>query len=149
MKKYFKDIKTIEELKKEYKRLARELHPDLGGSTEEFQKMFAEYEACLKEGFINSTDKEISEEMWKIINRFMFSEDIVIEVVGEWLWISGETFAYKDQLKELNAKWSKKHKKWYYTDSETRKRGSKEKFEDIAKKYGYKKLEGKKTNILL
>ena len=37
--KYFNDIKDIKDLKKRYKKLARELHPDLGGSEEEFKAM--------------------------------------------------------------------------------------------------------------
>ena len=32
--KYFKNIKTLEELRKEYKRLVKENHPDNGGSVE-------------------------------------------------------------------------------------------------------------------
>ena len=32
--KYFANIKTLEELKKEYKRLALENHPDRGGDVE-------------------------------------------------------------------------------------------------------------------
>ncbi len=39
---------TIKEVKAAYKRLALERHPDQGGTTEEFQKLQASYEAALK-----------------------------------------------------------------------------------------------------
>ena len=40
---YFDDCNTIEECKARYKELAKKLHPDMGGSKEEFQRLFDEY----------------------------------------------------------------------------------------------------------
>ena len=44
MKKYFEHITTAQELKKAYKRLCLQLHPDKGGDPVEFKAMQAEYE---------------------------------------------------------------------------------------------------------
>ena len=41
---YFKNIHSLAELKKEYRRLALENHPDKGGSTEVMQQINAEFE---------------------------------------------------------------------------------------------------------
>lgn len=44
---YFPDCYTADELKDRYRKLAKQLHPDMGGSKEEFQAMVAEYERVL------------------------------------------------------------------------------------------------------
>lgn len=41
--KYFKDCLTLDEVKAMYKKLAKEHHPDHGGSTETMQQINAEY----------------------------------------------------------------------------------------------------------
>ena len=46
--KYFTNIKTLEELRKEYKRLVKENHPDNGGSVEEIKIINVEYEQAMK-----------------------------------------------------------------------------------------------------
>lgn len=42
--KYFKNIKDLSELKKRYKHLALQLHPDVGGNEEDMQLLNAEFE---------------------------------------------------------------------------------------------------------
>ena len=41
---FFKNVKTIEELKRQYKTLAFEHHPDKGGNVEDMQYINAEYD---------------------------------------------------------------------------------------------------------
>lgn len=43
MKKYFDGITKLDELRKAYKKWAMELHPDHGGTNEEFRSMADEY----------------------------------------------------------------------------------------------------------
>lgn len=40
---YFDNCKTTEECKETYKRLAKKMHPDMGGDKDAFQAMFDEY----------------------------------------------------------------------------------------------------------
>lgn len=47
--KYFNNITTPEELKKQFRTLATKLHPDRGGNAEEFKNMMAEYMAISKD----------------------------------------------------------------------------------------------------
>ena len=44
---YFKNIGDIEQVKQQYRILAKQLHPDKGGTAVEFQKMQKEYKTIL------------------------------------------------------------------------------------------------------
>ena len=43
----------------------------------------------------------------------MHMEGVKIEIIGSFLWISGNTKPYKEQLKELGMKWSRNKEAWY------------------------------------
>lgn len=47
--KYFENIKNLEELRKEYKKLVKKNHPDMGGSEEEMKIINVEYEKAPSE----------------------------------------------------------------------------------------------------
>ena len=49
MQTYFTDCTTTEEITARYKELVKELHPDMGGTTEDFQELQEEYEAALSD----------------------------------------------------------------------------------------------------
>lgn len=46
--KYFKNITTAEELKKQFRAYCVNMHPDKGGDPEEFKNMMAEYNGIIK-----------------------------------------------------------------------------------------------------
>ncbi|MEJ2682494.1 MAG: J domain-containing protein [Gammaproteobacteria bacterium] len=45
---YFKGITTVEAIKRHYRNLARENHPDLGGNVEVMQEINRQYQEALK-----------------------------------------------------------------------------------------------------
>ena len=56
--KYFKNITTAEELKKQFRTYCVSMHPDKGGDPEEFKQMMAEYQAAMKNAGAWTKDEE-------------------------------------------------------------------------------------------
>lgn len=130
----FKGIEGINEAKKIYKQLAKKLHPDVGGSDELFKMLNSIYTNIIENKIYFSNEFKFDLEIEKIISQILHFENIVIEVVGSWIWLSGDTKSIKDNLKELNFKWASKKKMWYY--GEMKGRNPKEKsLEEIKHKY--------------
>lgn len=63
------------------------------------------------------------------------------EVVGSWIWVSGDTWKHKETLKKLGFKWASKKKMWYYTEQTRKRYGRKEyQMDEIKQKYGSRTL---------
>lgn len=130
--KYFGNCKTAEDVKQTFKDLAKKLHPDCGGDAEEFKVMMNEYSKVfnlLKNIHMSAKGEryekeshETPEKFADIISKIIFFEDVKIEIIGSWIWVSGNTMAYKDQLKEAGFWWSNKKKAWYYNGETEKKR---------------------------
>lgn len=56
--KYFNNISTAEELKKQFRAYCVSMHPDKGGDPEEFNAMMAEYQAAMKNAGAWTKDEE-------------------------------------------------------------------------------------------
>lgn len=135
IEKEFENVSGINEAKKVYKTLAKKLHPDVGGSEEEFKILNSVYNDFIEHKIHFSNDSKIDIELEKIISQILHYEDITIELVGSWIWVSGNTKSIKDKLKELGFKWASKKKVWYY--GEMKGRNPKEKsLDEIKSKYG-------------
>ena len=131
--KWFNNPKTLEELKKQYKHLAIKHHPDLGGNTADMQEINAEYDRLfekLKNTHSTADGKtytakadttETATDFKDIINKLIHFNGIHIEICGSWIWITGCTIDYKDELKQMQFRWSKSKKAWYYHRDEYRK----------------------------
>ena len=141
--KYFKNIKTLEELRKEYKRLVKENHPDNGGSVEAIKTINVEYEQLFKV-LKNSDTKENKkkynmkeDEMLRNIINSIINLNIDIEICGSWIWVSGNTYGCKTELKQNGFRWASKKKMWYWHNPEEVVKGNgKTTMDDIRTKYG-------------
>lgn len=143
--KYFANINTLDELKKLYKKLALENHPDRGGDTATMQEINAEYTTAfenIQKGCTNENDlNEIPEQFIDIINAIISFVGLDIEICGTWIWVSGETKTYKDQLKSLNFKWASKKMMWYWRRDEDQCRSKRKlSMDEIRVKYGSDKI---------
>ena len=151
MLKYFRGVETLEELKKKYKELAKKLHPDLGGDKEEFQAMNNEYDLLfknLKNKKANKTNINTNDNFKDIINELIKYNELTIEIIGSWLWISGNTYPLRNIIKSLGLLWSKGRKKWYYTADNidgANKYYKKKTYDELKNNYGYTKIKSGST----
>lgn len=135
IEKEFQGITGINEAKKVYKTLAKKLHPDVGGSDEEFKILNSVYNDYIEHKIHYSNETKIDIELEKIISQILHFENIEIELIGSWIWVSGKTKEIKSILKDLGFKWASKKKMWYY--GEMKGRSHKEKtLDEIKSKYG-------------
>lgn len=156
MTQYFENVKTLDELKKQYRRLAIKYHPDMGGSTEIMQQINAEHDRLfeqLKSQHNASADEyhqttETPEEFRVIIELLMKLDGLEIELAGAWLWIGGNTRAHKEALKAAGCRWSSNKKLWYWRHEEAGRRwhrGNKT-MSEIRAKYGSQIFNGSRES---
>jgi len=143
---------TAEELKKMYRKLAFVHHPDNGGDEEAMKKVNAEYAELFEklknvhtnaqgERYTKDTD-ETPEHFINIINELIRFDGVLIEIIGSFIWVSGETKPYKDKLKNLGFKWSANKSAWYLPPDGYRRRSRKDySMDDIRGMYGSKEVE--------
>lgn len=135
----FKGVEGINEAKRIYKQLAKKLHPDMeGGDEESFKLLNAIYTNLIEHKIYFSNDFKINVELEKVISLILHFENITIELVGSWVWVSGDT----KEIKELGFKWAMKKKMWYYGEMKS-KNPTPKSMEEIKSKYGSETL---KTN---
>ena len=170
MSKYFKDVNTLEELRRQYKELLKKYHPDnVNGSTEATQEINAEYDRLFKvlknrheskatdnkennaKTDFNNMKYDFSEDakLREVLQQIITFEGINIEIVGCWIWVDGNTYDYKDTLKNIGFKWAREKKKWYFHTEAFRKRSHKKlSMEDIRNYYGSTEVETDGTKRL-
>jgi hypothetical protein len=155
--KYFTNCKTIDDVKALYKKLAKENHPDLGGETVIMQAINNEYAfACARlakgAGLSDEeADEQIrfSERYREAIEKIIHLPGIVIEIVGHWIWVTGNTRPIKESLKAAQFFFASKKCAWYFRTEEYKTRGSGKSLEEIRRKYGSEKVTGRqKANAL-
>ena len=157
---FFKTVNSPEELRKMYLRLMMIHHPDVGGDDETAKIIVAEYEFLRSHLDFSSEGKQEKtreqtiiddDKIREVIDKIIHMEGINIEIVGSWVWVDGNTFQWKESLKQNGFRWSRKRKKWHYTPySKGGKyyRGNKS-FDRIRAEYGSEKVTAGKVNPCL
>ncbi|MNY28341.1 hypothetical protein D3C86_1623120 [compost metagenome] len=85
------------------------------------------------------TEKEIrfSEEYRKIIEQIVNLDGIVIELVGLWIWVTGQTYPVRAELKTAGLFFAPKKQAWYYRSEDLKElRGGRKSLDEIRSKYG-------------
>lgn len=159
MNKYFENINTLEELRKQYKELLKLYHPDNGGNVSEMQEINAEYDRMfkiLKDQHENNNADQANtntdynnmkydfaedEKLREMLNKIIHFDGIDIELVGVWIWVSGNTYTYKKELKGLGFRWASQKKMWYWHSEAFVKKSRKTlSMDDIRNFYGSAKV---------
>lgn len=159
---YFKDCLTAEDVKKEYFEHCKALHPDNGGNAAEFVAMKNAYKAAfakLKDIHANKagetytakeTTTETAEAFADIIEKIIFLAGIRIEICGCFVWITGNTYAVKEELKKHGFKFSKNKTAWYYTPKAYHKRSRRAvSLDEIRDLFGTEDVETKAAPALM
>lgn len=142
-KKYFNDIKSLEELKSKYLELVRRYHPLLNKDVNKayIKNINDEYNEKFKKvkSFFMSRNGEIYEkentedkrEFKKIINTVLLLDKnqegkITLDILGTFIWIGGDTYPHKETFKKLGLRWSRNKQKWYKAPKGYRRYGKKQ-----------------------
>ncbi len=125
---WFQNIKTLQDLRKEYRRLVIKHHPDNNGSEDTIKEINAEYDILFKkmkydfeqtDTYNSATDKQKQQYDWQkdaqirdIILQLSRFKDITVEIIGVWIWVSN-CYEYRKELKELGFHWARQKQMWY------------------------------------
>ena len=144
------------EIKARYRELCKQHHPDLGGNEETMKAVNLEYEARLRGEFRKSMDDDAAEgavdlerEVAAKFAEVIAVEGLIVELVGRWVWVTGETFNFKDKLKAAGFWWASKKRAWYWHAPEDSVRGGRKTLEQIKATYGAVRMRGESTGRYL
>lgn len=159
---YFKNINTLEKLRKQYKELIKIHHPDNGGNVSDIQEVNAEYDKLFKilkdRHNSNTTGKENAsydnmkydftedQKLREMLNKIISFSGITIEICGSWTFNS---YNYRKELKEMNFKFAGKKKAWYWHSEAFKKKGKKLlSMNDIRSYYGSTEIQPEQRPLL-
>ena len=124
MKADFQRAETLEELKKVYRDWAMRCHPDRGGTDEGMKAVNHLYEIHFERVKNRHTNKdgetytketsETPNQFPGLINALLRLDGIHIEIIGCFVWVTGNTKPHKDTLKYLGMRWHSQKTAWYW-----------------------------------
>ncbi len=158
--KWFKNPSTMEELRKQYRKLMKENHPDVGGTEEAAKEINAEYDRLYailsrqetqerpqREQEYNDTteDKAAEDRAIRAVLDALVNVNATVEIVGCWVWVSEGSYPYRELLKSLGFKFAPKKKAWCWHYGEYRRHHKKEvTMDEIRQKYGSQKVNNRR-----
>lgn len=150
--KYFNNCSSLNEVKAQYKSLVKLHHPDISGydSTAVMQEINKEYSYAIvniaKGSNMTAQDIEseiLNAENYKTAVSIVSNlQGVTVELCGAWLWVSGNTFIYKDTLRGAGFLWASAKKMWYFRGVEyaIESKGKTKSIGEIRIKYGSQQI---------
>jgi hypothetical protein len=151
---YFDHLFTVADIKGQFKDLAMKHHPDRGGDTATMQTINAQYHEALKRCNGERTTGENNREHryeydaeveQAIMDKIMVlialrMPEVKVALIGTWIWVTGETKPWKEQLKVEGLRWHVARKCWYFTTQKRKSFYSRKGLSQLADRYGYKEF---------
>jgi len=154
---YFSDCYSVESTKSLYRELAFKFHPDRNpGIDDNIMKVInSQYKLKLESlngskstsngvEFTYRYNDKIEKELIDKIDQLLkvdFNDELEFYLIGQWIWCSGNTKPYKEELKTLGFLWNSNRLLWYYRpESQKSHYKSSRSLNDIAKSYGASKI---------
>lgn len=148
---FFAGCFTEAEIKARYRDLCRAHRPDCGGDTRTMQDVNAEYKDALRGEYRKTKSDEATEDAIEaderaaeVLAKIVTLPGITIEIVGRWIWVIGDTFPVREELKAAFLKWASKKRAWHWhcPEDACRSFGRKD-LDDIRAKYGTRAVGGR------
>jgi hypothetical protein len=122
----FQNLNEVQ-AKKQFFELAHQHHPDKGGGKKEMQHLNNAYKAYLKSSRVGESKEgqdAIDSDLIDKVNLLIKYNDLEIEILGSWIWVTGNTKEHKDDLKQNGFFYASKKQAWYWRKEEDKKRRS-------------------------
>jgi hypothetical protein len=154
----------LDQITKNYRQIIKVAHPDQGGTSawfiavrQAYQIILAQYQYVHTSFDGNGQTKQetvnIPEELQKKLSELLDNitdELLIIQIMGEWLWCTGNTYPNREKLKELNFKFSKNKLAWYWHNGEySKKHHKKYSLDEIESLHGKIKITNKQVPLLI
>ncbi len=136
---------TPELAKKAHRAACKKYHPDINPAGEEMMKLVNEAYEALRDfaGDVKDQQTSYGDHLNDALNAILGLQGLTIEICGAWIWVTGNTRPFKEQLKEAGFKWAKKKIAWYFRPDDYRSRGrGQSSLDEIREKYGSKAPQG-------
>ena len=156
--KWFNNVTTIEELRKQYRELLRKYHPDNEhGDTKMTQEINAEYDLVFADlskktqaehhSYTHNANEE--NKAFKEVLNSIIHINADIEIIGSWLWVHGG-YEYRELLKSTGFKYAPKKKCWCWHYGDYNRYHKKEiSLDEIRMKYGSQSVSHKSKQYVL
>lgn len=172
---YFSECQTIAEGKARYRELVMEHHPDRGGDTRTMQDVnaaWAEFQAnhAKADGYRRQQDAhaegrksaadfhnldEVAEQLRVKIEWALNLEGVEVELMGFWIWLTGNTKAHKEAIKantegeEIKWRWAREKEAWYFAGvpSFNRERRSLDEIRSMHGSQKFSRSQGKREEV--